>query len=1375
MSNKNNVGDATRVKLTKTVPAEYVGISGGKHHVKLQRTKAASGKGNTMGIKRRNSVHIKTKIKPRMSYSYDDEVKCIKYSKDGQWLACAVGKKVIIYQYDEKIKTVSWAFEQPALIYSCSFSPNSEVLSVASGKELTLYDLATGEKRHVIKSQGTIYTCDFSPNNGDLLAAGGDFSPNKKKDLPAAGGDFVETNTDDDNNDICKGSITVYNVVSYAKVHMFKHKDLIRTCKFIPNTELLGVGDNGGNFIVYNVNTRKREYEFGSTDSHAKLETEYEKLKSSKNCKLELLSLMDKYEMRRNKTKSEALKVKNIKQLIEEEIKKRKKDNNNVSSNVRRELSDVYTCDISPNGELLAVGGVTGMESLSALTIYHIPTQAKQFVLTGLGIVRACSFSNDGKLLAVGDCVKNAKNSKKKGTVTIYHVATGAKLHVFMHVKIVFTCMFSYNGEFLAVGDGIYNRKKRKKQGTMTLYRLHAGAKQYVLKHKCRVNTCKFSLNEKLLVVGESANRTPTYEEEKKGLYAFEHIYEGASLTIYLLETGEQKHVFENQGGVTTCNFSPNGELIAVGGGENGNILTVYDIPTGNILFNETHENVHTVEFSPNGKLLAVGYRDTRTHGILAVYNLEKRKRHCTFKYNDKGSNSKNVHTCMFLLNSEVLAAGSSKLRFYDVTGHVDGAVIEDPISICTFSEDTVTTCTFSPDRQLVAVGFANKKVTVYYLPEVEDKSNVILNNTEEELKQKLIFECKNQIYACAFSPNGELLVVGDDVGVVIYFLETGAVHYAFEHKDAVNSCHFSSNSELLAVGDENGKVIVYSLKVDPLPSEISFDYPNVIAFRRYLVHRQNSDGDTILHLLVQKGSNDQLRSFLHAAKHDVYPIANSKLQTPLHKAIERSDHKKAEILLNIYLAQNHAGLQPLCDVLKAYPNVFSDLRVTLLKKSKRKVHTSNVSRLIVRKTQYKSWGGPGLDGQNIWTKFDEQKGGREVAVIPYMVGFPQFLARDGPFNSIVRSKNLRAFETDAMKYAVDYKWKTYGRSLQLFFVSFYLTMFVMFTVGQLTYVANVSYLPWLLVASLIAVIFLIEEIVQLTHNMSDYMRSGWNILDILVYIMVIASTVVSTVSMDDNAIVSIISGWTFILLSINFLNFLRPFDYFGSLIRMITQIFADMKNFIVIQLIFLVGFTLCFMIMLTKNEAFAGAFAFLTGYEMMLGDWDMENFQAVTIKKFNDTDVEIPNPLVTSFAIGAFCLYMFLVPIVTMNLLIAIMGDSYDRVRDNEVVEGRLQKAEILADMDKTWGFWLARNPIQRKKNYPRCFHVLEPEGLQMHDEVDWEGSLKALRKALNESDMKIHTIQKEIHDKTGGLEKKVDALDKKLDVIIKHLTHLD
>ena len=306
------------------------------------------------------------------------------------------------------------------------------------------------------------------------------------------------------------------------------------------------------------------------------------------------------------------------------------------------------------------------------------------------------------------------------------------------------------------------------------------------------------------------------------------------------------------------------------------------------------------------------------------------------------------------------------------------------------------------------------------------------------------------------------------------------------------------------------------------MPEEMPLSASENVAYRNHLIHRQNPSGNTILHRLVEEGTNKQLQSFLDAAK-EVYPIANRDHQTPLHLAIKRSDHTKAEMLLDKYLKRAAISLCSLCSALGwdidkdkdiNMSSRFPDLSAKLLAGSKKKVDTSSIPRLEVKHIQYKASSHviPVIkrifSDTSLWSSSDAQKGGKEVAVTPYLIGFPGFLAQDGPFDAIVRSKNLKAFETDAMKYAVDYKWKTYGRSLQLFFVSLYLTMFIFFTVGQVAYTTETTYLPWLVIASSIAGIFLIEEAVQMVNNVSEYLSSGWNILDILVYIMVITSAI---------------------------------------------------------------------------------------------------------------------------------------------------------------------------------------------------------------------------------------------------------------------------
>ena len=108
------------------------------------------------------------------------------------------------------------------------------------------------------------------------------------------------------------------------------------------------------------------------------------------------------------------------------------------------------------------------------------------------------------------------------------------------------------------------------------------------------------------------------------------------------------------------------------------------------------------------------------------------------------------------------------------------------------------------------------------------------------------------------------------------------------------------------------------------MPEEMPLSASENVAYRKHLIHRQNTSGNTILHRLVEKGTNTQLQSFLDAAK-EVYPIANRDHQTPLHLAIKRSDHTKAEMLLDKYLKQIARGVKPLCDgiQIKTILNVF--------------------------------------------------------------------------------------------------------------------------------------------------------------------------------------------------------------------------------------------------------------------------------------------------------------------------------------------------------------------------------------------------------------------------------------------------------------------
>ena len=193
-----------------------------------------------------------------------------------------------------------------------------------------------------------------------------------------------------------------------------------------------------------------------------------------------------------------------------------------------------------------------------------------------------------------------------------------------------------------------------------------------------------------------------------------------------------------------------------------------------------------------------------------------------------------------------------------------------------------------------------------------------------------------------------------------------------------------------------------------------------------------------------------------------------------------------------------------------------------------------------------------------------------------------------------------------------------------------------------------------------------------------------------------------------------------------------------------------------------------------------------------MLGDWDLDAYEAVTISIDKETGefVETPSPARKNAAIFFFILYTFIITVVLMNLLIAIMvselslhslltsfcrfsfatnmrnqtsqGDSYDRVRENQELEGRLEKARVLCDIDRTW-YWLIK--LLGKKAvarcYPRCLHVLVPKervsGAGEGGADEWEGRVKAIARKVDACTASQQAMRDDVEAKLDQMQEEL------------------
>jgi hypothetical protein len=172
-----------------------------------------------------------------------------------------------------------------------------------------------------------------------------------------------------------------------------------------------------------------------------------------------------------------------------------------------------------------------------------------------------------------------------------------------------------------------------------------------------------------------------------------------------------------------------------------------------------------------------------------------------------------------------------------------------------------------------------------------------------------------------------------------------------------------------------------------------------------------------------------------------------------------------------------------------------------------------------------------------------------------------------------------------------------------------------------------------------------------LTEKLSNYMSDVWNWFDIIGMLALYLATVAHFTNMP--FVLQPIGGLGVLLNAFSFLQLLKPFDSTGPLIKIIEEILKDIVPFMVVLMILLLGFSNAFAVSMPTSvdysfnlQGVGGPLSgMLTAFLSMLGDFDLGS--------------QYKKPV----AVLMFLVFLFLMVIVMMNLLIAIMSDSYERV----------------------------------------------------------------------------------------------------------------
>jgi len=391
------------------------------------------------------------------------------------------------------------------------------------------------------------------------------------------------------------------------------------------------------------------------------------------------------------------------------------------------------------------------------------------------------------------------------------------------------------------------------------------------------------------------------------------------------------------------------------------------------------------------------------------------------------------------------------------------------------------------------------------------------------------------------------------------------------------------------------------------------------------------------------------------------------------------------------------------------------------------------------------------------WSPFsfwDKQNLGQDVKARvlsdSVMTSFPNMSStyvedgkRTSLLESIVRTQDAEFFSSILIRVIIQHKWDTYGKGL-------FIWRFIMYFFGLVWMVA----LTFLLttpnptiseqggargIASTVVVGLMIlwtlrdayHEVRQFQHAKMQYLKNIWNVLDVTQ--IALASSVAVTFCLGLEEVQVLLALATY-LKWFGILYYLQAFSSTGALVRMIVQIFVDMRWFLVVLSISIGAVTNSFYLMLhhePDSSGFADAGdALYTMFNMLLlVDYDTDGF------------VVGPYSILIQFI---FVASMVVVPIVLLNLLIALMSDSYERIQDRAEIELQLLRATIILEQEN----FFSNSDFDNKKWFPPVLQVLVPRGQNKPTSTSsqWQGVLNALKQKVD--------------DKIDSLDSKVDTL---------------
>lgn len=407
----------------------------------------------------------------------------------------------------------------------------------------------------------------------------------------------------------------------------------------------------------------------------------------------------------------------------------------------------------------------------------------------------------------------------------------------------------------------------------------------------------------------------------------------------------------------------------------------------------------------------------------------------------------------------------------------------------------------------------------------------------------------------------------------------------------------------------------------------------------------------------------------------------------------------------------------------------------------------------------------------------------------------------------LIASSSTHFMDVDALGIVVDALWIKHIRKYFLLEFWLFMVLCVCWLSLQFLHMQEVSFAktsPLRMVILVIDLVLFVKEFLQLrfnNYNFRSHFKDGWNIVDVSVLLLVLFHLV--TLFMYDHHpeargvpnLKTIVSVFTSIFLTIKLLSYIRAFPSSGWLISVLIQNTKDMMPFLTVMLIILIGFTSVFAELVhsfkwtctggidddeTQCEKDPGRarqalYSFFVAF--------LKTFNIGIMGDFDSSDYSSSGSTVPWLANLNHVLVCLAVPVVSLNALIALLGDSYESIQENIVATKRMAQARLIVE------FMSAMIPsmIERIEKDSQYFYEIRESNDQITEEGQaivckkastetWTGRLNAIKIYIGETEKNIEKkVEKEIKDVEKNIEKKFEDLVEKTEKKDKKIEELE